>query len=89
MDPIPTNRAYQVCYTKNPYGKYEEVHMLLDDNFLFFLKIDAKSVTHSRGIVHTKIKQKDIVRTYIDAKDSRVLTIAILSDQNQQGFIER
>ena len=63
--------------------------MLLDDNFLFFLKIDAKSVTHSRGIVHTKIKQKDIVRTSIDAKDSRVLTIAILSDQNHQGFIER
>jgi len=87
VDQIPPNRAYQACHIKNVYGKYEGVLMLLDDSFLFLIKIDIKNKT--RGVVHTKVKHKEVLATSIDAKDSRVLVVAVLSTQNAKGYIEK
>lgn len=61
--------------------------MLLDDNFFFIIKTDPKCKT--RGVVHTKVKHKQVLATSIDAKDSRVLVIALLSSENAKGFIEK
>jgi hypothetical protein len=87
IDQIPPNRAYQPCHIKNVYGKYEDVLMLLDDSFLLLIKLEPKSKT--RGVVHTKVKHKEVLATSIDAKDNRVLVVVVLSSQNAKGYIEK
>lgn len=42
-----------------------------------------------KGTVQIKIKYKEIIETMIDKKDSRILVIAVLSEANPDGFIDK